>query len=201
MLKKIGDFRLQFDMQPRFLSVKELEKNISAIDATQIENIAKKLIANLMDQLNIDVIRTKTSEPPYTKEKGNTAFGAHEYDPSSQLMKTLLPPVIKKITDSFSIPSTFIKEGTTFSWKQLIDLHADKFLKQRVNKSLDRIMKDGKLNSAKLETSLQLNRKRTLDWDTLDFDQLSYLNGTLIGFNADTLKGFERSAQRKTITL
>lgn len=183
--------------KPLPLSLEEMEKKISSITATQIEAIAKQMIGGLMARLNIDV--TQNVPIPdwiYLDFEGKAhQVRATQYKSSSQLMQTLLLPVIKQITDAFSLPNQFIEKGVTFRWNQLMDKYSND-LKTKINKELDRIKNNWDFNEVELKTILELNRVETTK--ELHFNQTVYYNDFNIGTFGHVLENFEKAAQRRT---
>lgn len=184
--------------QPPSLSEEQIEKMIDLIDANEIESIAKRMISGLMSKLKIDVIRNaKIPDWTYPDNTGKLhTVHSDKYDPSSKLMTTLLKPVVQQITNAFATPAQFIEKGITFDWKELMDQHADEFLKVRINEGWNRLIKTWDLNTLCIETSLTLNQERTLKHSELYFDQRVYMNGASTGHDGHTIKSFGEAAAR-----
>ncbi len=193
---------------PLKLTDKDIQKMISNINATQIDALAKKLIAEVMSRLKIDVL---PQQPIPGMTYPDTAGNLHQvywdvYDTDSKLMKTLLPQVTKTLRESFTTTS-FQENGVSFLWTNstkagLIDQIQDRFLAARVEEGKKKFMGNFDLSSMSFAIRLTLNMPRTTDSSSADtgkkpelyFSMDQFLNGAQVGNMSWPLSGIEEDA-------
>lgn len=203
---KVSGTNLPFSANVSTLSTQEIRNKIASINANQIEAIAKRIIAQIMDRLGIDVSYGRIPGQAYSAKRDQTHPGiGSTYDSSSELMKVLLPPVIKQITDAFSTPSEFVKNGITFQViasdnTGLIDQITDESLQPRISAGIANVITSFHLNSLTLSYHLVLNVEETRRHG-LSFNEVEYLNGLHTAHNDDTIQSFEKSVINATVRL
>ena len=120
-------------------------------------------------------------------------------------MTTLLPIVIREITDSFSTPANFLEKGLDFifmdcdkefSFRQglLTQITDENF--ELVSQGMKRLIEMLKVNSLEYKITLRVNKERTEEYSKLDFDIHTLYNGAQMGHTGGDLKDFERSATK-----
>lgn len=175
------------------LTKKEIEGKVASVDATQIEAIAKIVIAQMMGRLNIDVFRGPVrgmvnrditgQEHPVFKE---------QFDPDSAMFRNLLPAIIDLVTEAFSNPGQFVENGFTVVMTNpvktgMCDRIEDELLRHRVAKGIRRIIDGWDLNTLEFVFCLKVKEKCV---DELRFDLNEYANGAFVGNMEYTLKSF-----------
>lgn len=181
------------------------EEQIAAINSHQIEALAKKVLAIAMDRFEVDVENKALAGETYldTEGKHHQVYW-NQYEPSSEFMTTLLPIVVKKITDSFVDPASFLKTGVEFNFVTpkhdgLVDQLNDESLKTKISQEVMRLKQGFRLNTVAFDITLKLNKKYTDEKSELYFDFHSRINGGMVGHKGGDLEWAEKSALQSTV--
>lgn len=192
--------RPQDRITPSSLSTKEMERKIRSIDATQIETIAKAVIARIMMKLNID---TEKIPPAVVDENGVRHQVA--YDPASKILQALLPEVITQITQAFATSGQFLQKGLTMQFigpEGLLNKVASQDLEfqEQISRAVKHFVSIRTINSLN-DLSLKLEVPLTSEGSMpkLLFNAGIFVNGVFVNHDCCSLEDFERQANHKHV--
>jgi hypothetical protein len=184
------------------LTKKKIEEMVASVDATQIEAIAKIIIAQMMSRLKIDVftgpVQGMVNRDIFTGEEFPVIL--EKFDPDSVMVHYLLPVVIRQVTEAFSTPGQFVKDGlhivmTNPGKTGICDLIEDEFLQPRLAQGIQTIIDSWDLNTLEFAFCLKVQEECA---NELHFDLYQYGNGASLAHMGYTLKSFAEAAARST---
>lgn len=188
--------------------VAELEATIGALTAEQLHVLAQRIVAKIMDLLNIDISYTREVEEEFYSDASGALHPvmATKYDRDSRFMKMLLPLVEARLRGAFSNPREFCKHGIKFLALnsrnstgivyQIEEDYGGDFINVHINrfKSICDI-----LLYCKLELILSVSKQTPKRSSQLRFDLSHHINEANIGHNAFTIEQCERSSLHATV--
>lgn len=107
------------DLVSPVLTQAEIEREISSYSAEEIEAMSKAIVVRFMEQLQIDLSKTKITGVA-SFSNGDRAYVVarvpqHETDKRKQFIELCLPVVKDRLREAFSTPLNFLRDGVHFA--------------------------------------------------------------------------------------
>jgi hypothetical protein len=193
------------------LSTEEINSKVEAVNAEQIEALAKKMISNIMGRLQVDMLGYSHVEGRFKQDYlTGQQFPVMDdkYDHNSHFMRTLLPVVIKEITQSFSSPYAFLENGIHFSifedgfdgglLSHIVNTNGKDFVEAKIQSLKTNFFG---MKTLKWEMTLELNMQSTKDLGKLHFERIELMNENNVGYTEFTLESVQESALLCTVNM